>query len=167
MSKRYGSLKYASSRLAEMYHGDLLAHAHLDPAEGNVARERAAHVQDGARPPDDLLGRGQCAPFQILEPPALLVRKLRQRPEPVADRVPGGLVARGDEEQDERPEVGRRQRLAVELGVDERRRDVFLRVLEPALAEPKAVIAQLVTRLSQRLFRPAVLGIAPGQQAIG
>src|SRR5207253_8968820 len=69
-------------------HRDLLTLEHLDPAEGDVARERAAHVQDGTRPPHDLLGRRRCAPFQVLKPPALLVRELRERPEPVADRVP-------------------------------------------------------------------------------
>ena len=39
---------------------------------------------------------------------ALLVRELGERPEPVADRVPRRLVAGGDEQQDERPEILRR-----------------------------------------------------------
>ena len=84
----------------------------------------------------------------------------------MADRVARGLVAGGDQQQDERAEVFRRQRLPVELGVDERRRDVLLRVLQAALAEPEAIVAQLVAGLRERLLRSAVFRVASGQQAV-
>ena len=47
-------------------HRDLLALLHLDSAEDDVARQRPAHVQDGARPPDDLFGGGDRAALEIL-----------------------------------------------------------------------------------------------------
>jgi len=74
--------------------------------------------------------------LEVVLPSALLVGKLGERPEPVADRVPCGLVAGGDEQQDERAESSGGS-ASPSTGVDEGRRDVLLRMLEPIAPEPQ------------------------------
>jgi hypothetical protein len=67
-------------------------------------------------------------PLEVGLPLAFLVGILRERPHALADGGARGLVAGGDQQEEERPEVFRRHRLAVDLGVHERRRAIIFGV---------------------------------------
>ena len=68
---------------------------------------------------------------------------LEQGEQAEADRVPGRLVARRREEDEEDPELALVEPRAVHLGLDEPRRDVVLRLAAPSLAEPPPVLDQV------------------------
>ena len=130
-------------------------------------RHRAAHVEDGARPADDLLRRGRRAAIEVGEPPAPLLGEPGQGEEPVADGVSRGLGAGGDEQHEERADFLGRHGLAVDLGVDEDGRQVVLRMLEPVLAEPEAVLAELLSGSLERRAAVCVLGVSGGEESPG
>src|SRR6266852_749612 len=148
-------------------HGDLLVPLHRYAGERRVAHDGPPHVHHRARPPDDLLDRRRAQPVEIGQPLALLVWELREGPHALTDGRARGLVAGGDQQEEERPEVLWRHRLAVDLGVHEHGRQVVLRMLEALLAEPEAVLAQLARRLQKRLARAPERLVAAGQETVG
>src|SRR6267143_1802015 len=121
MSKRYGSLKCASSRLAEMYH---------------IAT---------------------FWPLRISTPPKATSRVSVRRmcKTGLAQRTISSAAV-----------IAWPSRSWSHRGVNERGRDILLRLLEPVAAEPEAIVTQLVPSLRERLLRSAVLRVAPGQQTI-
>src|SRR4051812_1491082 len=90
----------------------LVAGSDRAPVQLHVAGRRPAEVVDRRGPPQELLDR---RPDQgrILLQQGQLVGVLEQRVDRVRDRVPGGLVAGDDEQEEVRPEVVVRQRPAV------------------------------------------------------
>src|SRR5437899_1070995 len=105
--------------------------------------------------------------LEVGQPLPLLVGELREGPHALADGRARGLVAGGDEQEEERPEVLWGHRLAVDLGVHEHGREVVLRMLEPLLSQPEPVLAQLARRLQEGLARAPERLVAAGQEAIG
>ena len=148
-------------------HRDLLIPLHLHAGERRVARDGPPHVHHRARPPDDLLDRGRAQPVEVGLPLPLLVWELREGPHALTDGRARGLVAGGDQQEEEGPEVLRRHRLAVDLGVHERGRQVVLRMFETLPAEPEPVVAQLAGRLQEGLARAPELLVAAGEEAVG
>ena len=87
----------------------LVAGRHLHAAQLAVLGQRAPHVDHRRRPPHDLLDSRGCQRVVVGPPLRALVGKARERQHAVADRVAGGLVARHDQQDEERRDLGRRQ----------------------------------------------------------
>src|SRR2546427_6604410 len=60
-----------------------------------------------------------------------------------------------------------RHRLTARLGMDERGRQIVLRMLETLLAEPEPVLAQFAGRLHEGLARATEVAVAARQEAVG
>ena len=84
----------------------------------------------------------------------------------VADGVAGGLVAGGDEQDEERSELLRRQALAVDLGVHQRRGEVVLRVGEAVLAEADRHLVERHRGRHQLARCRHVLGVADAEDGV-
>src|SRR5881397_405741 len=167
MSKRYGSLKCASSRLAETYHMATLSPACIGTPPNTTSRVSVRRMCSSG-----LAQRTISSAAGAAWPSRSSIHRRFSSGKSVRAQSPWLIALRvvslpGDEQEDEGPQVLRRQRFAVHLGVDERRRDVLLRMLQATPAEPQPVVAQLVARLRERLLRSAVFGVASGQEAVG
>src|SRR5262245_33311903 len=149
----------------------LVAGPDLLAAELGVARGGAPEVDHRRGPPHDLLDRGGRDPLEVRHPLAALAGEVRQRLHAMADRVPRGLVARHHEQHEERRQLLLRERLALELGVHQRRGEIFLRVLAALLGE---LVHQVRERLPRRERRDQhvpsgldVLGVAEPEDPVG
>jgi len=150
----------------------LLAGRDLLAAQLGVARGGAAEVDHGRRPAHDLLDRGGRDGVEVGGPDAALLGEVAERLHAVADRVARGLVARDDQQHEERRELLVGERLAVDLGVDERGDEVVAGV-------PAAVLGELLRELRElgaggqqlrddlRGIAAAVLGIARAEDDVG
>ena len=83
---------------------------------------------DGGAPTHDLVDSGRRDAGGIGLPQRPLVGVLGQGQQPVADGVAGRLVARHDQEDEEGRHLGRGERFAVDVGVDQGGGDVVGRV---------------------------------------
>src|SRR5207237_8290833 len=98
---------------------------------------------------------------------ALLLWELCEGPHTLTDGRARGLGAGSDQQEKERPEILRRHRLAVHLGVHERGRKIALGMFEALLAEPESVLAELAGRLQEGFARAPEGPVAAGQETIG
>ena len=129
MSNVNGSSKTSSSRFALTYQMLTLSPAfELLAAELGVLGDVAAEVHDRRRPAHDLLGR-RPRERRVLHEQLVLVGVVAERADAVRDRVARGLVAGDRDQQEEEVEVHLRERVAVDLGVEQRRHDVVARHL--------------------------------------
>ena len=103
---------------------------------------------------------------EVVEPDLALVGMVGERQHPVADRVPGRLVAGDDEQHEERAELLGREAVPVDLGLRDLRRDVVARVRHPVGAELLRVGPQLVRRRERRRDVAAVLGVARAEHDV-
>ena len=85
---------------------------------------------------------------------------------PQRDGVAGGLVARHGQQDEERAELLRREPLALDLGVHQRRGDVVARVVEPVLAELLGVVVHAEGRRDQRVERAAEVRVADTEDRV-
>ena len=113
---------------------DLVAGLDLRLGQLGVDGRGAAEVVHGRGPAQHLLGGG-LAERRIVAQPLELVGELEQAEQPVRDRVPRRLVARGGEQHEVDVELALGQRLERELGDD-----VVLRLLAPLGGQPPAEV---------------------------
>ena len=126
--EREGSLEHVLVAVARAVpEHDLLARRDLLAAQHGVARRGAAEVDHRRRPAHDLVDRGRRDAVEVGRPDAALLGEVAERLHAVADRVARGLVAGDHEQHEERRELLVGERLAVELGVDQRRDEVVAR----------------------------------------
>ena len=122
----------------EQHH--LVARPHRLAAEHGVDRERAAHEDHRRGPADDLLDGRRRDAVEVGEPDLPLLGVLGEQVQALADGVAGGLVARHDEQDEEARQLVGGEPLAVDLGVDQRGREVVGRAVAPA-ARPSSRIS--------------------------
>ena len=113
----------------------LVAGVQLLAAEHGVLGHRAPHPDDRGAPAHDLVDAGRRDAGGVGLPQRPLIGVLGQGQQAVADGVAGGLVAGHDEEDEEGGHLGRGERLAVDVGVDQGRGDVVGRVDPPGLGQ--------------------------------
>ena len=88
--------------------------------KGRRLGHRAPHEDDGRRPTDDLVHRGGSHRLEVVQPDLALVGVLGQGPQPLADGIAGGLVAGHEQQDEERGQLDMGERLAVDIGLDQR-----------------------------------------------
>ncbi len=120
MSKVNGSSNTSSSRLAEMYQRVTLSPSSICwPSQLEVARGVAPEEHDRRRPAQDLLHRGADQSPGSSTSASYWSGFSRKALSAVADGVAGRLVASHREQQEEHVEVHVRQRVAVDLGLEQ------------------------------------------------
>ena len=101
-------------------HDDSVAGHHLLASEDRVLRHRPPHPDDRRGPAHDLVHRGRRHGGRIGLPQGSLIGMLGEGQQPMADGVAGGLVAGHHQQNEERRHLGIGQRLAIDVGVDQR-----------------------------------------------
>jgi hypothetical protein len=94
-------------------------------------RRRAPEVRHRGGPAHDLFDGGRRDALEVLGPDAALRGGIAERLHAVTDRVARGLVARHDQQDEERGDLLLVQPLAVDVGVDQRRGQVVGGALTP------------------------------------
>ena len=154
----------AVGRAVEQQH--LVPLVQLLPDEDGVRGDGPPHPVHRARPADDLVHPGGGHAGRVGLPDGPLVGVLAQRQEPVGERVPGGLVARRQQEDEERRQLGLGEGLAVDVGGDQCRRQVVGRVLQAEGGELGHERRQLLAGLEHGhevvAARREVLGVVGG-----
>ena len=113
----------------------LVAGVELLARQDGVLGDGPSHPDHRAGPPHDLVDSGGGHADRVGLPDGPLVGVLGQGQDAVGDRVAGGLVAGGQQEDEERGELGVGERLAVDVGGDERGGQVVGRVFDPVGGE--------------------------------
>jgi hypothetical protein len=111
-----------------------------------VAGDVAPHEDHGGRVAHDLLDGPADPALEVLQEQRPLVGEVGEQLQRVAQRRPGRLVARDDEQQEERPELADGQALPVDVGGDERRDQVAGRVPGALAAEAGGEPVQVTGR---------------------
>ena len=130
VGRRAELVAVAVRRCVQEHHRFTLADAR--PAHLDIARRRTHEVDDGGRPPQELLHRGHDAPA-IVAQGLPLVRALRQRHQATRQHVATGLVAGDEQLHQEHGELVVGETLTVDLGRPQRRDEVVARLVAPGL----------------------------------
>ena len=128
MSKVNGSSKTSSSRFAEMYQMLTLSPALIACPRISVSLvtlRRKYMTGDAQR---TISSVASCARRRVVDEQLVLLGVVAERADAVRDRVARRLVAGDGEQQEEEVEVHLRERVAVDLGLEQRGDDVVARV---------------------------------------
>ena len=131
-------------------HRDLVAGLHLDAAQFDVLGEIAAH-EDHRRAQRTISSTAVAAtPSKSAHHLSPLLGIAAERHHAVADRVAGGLVAGGRQQDEERGDLRGRQPLAVDLGLHQVRGQILPGSRPPSSANCTPYAASSVTALTPR-----------------